>query len=115
VGTSDSRLWTPAQLLATLDSNAAPLVLDVRSRWEFERGHVPRALHVPFWLVPVRFHGAREAHDVPLVVYCGHGPRAWFARAVLRLNGFRHVGVLEGHMSRWKREGLPQERQGTKD
>ena len=104
-------MWTPEQLLATLDSSAvAPVVVDVRSRWEFKRGHVPRAVHVPFWLMPARLRGARDSRDVAVVVYCGHGPRAWFARAVLRWNGFRHVALLEGHMSRWKREGWRQER-----
>ena len=110
VGVGDPRVWTPAQLLATLTADAAPLVLDVRSRREFRRGHVPRAVHVPFWVIPSRLRGARDSRDVPVVVYCGHGPRAWFARAVLRMNGFRHVALLEGHMSRWKREGLPLER-----
>ena len=103
-------VWTPAQLLATLESGSAPLVLDVRSRWEFKRGHVPHAVHVPFWVMPARLRGARESRDVAVVVYCGHGPRAWFARAVLRWNGFRRVALLDGHMSRWKREGLRQER-----
>ena len=108
VDVGEPRVWTPAQLLATLHSPGAPLVLDVRSRWEFTRGHIPHAVHVPFWLIPVRLRGM-ESRDVPMVVYCGHGPRAWFARAVLRVNGFRHVALLEGHMSRWQREGLPQE------
>jgi rhodanese-related sulfurtransferase len=27
-------------------------VIDVRSRREYDSGHVPGALHVPFWRVP---------------------------------------------------------------
>jgi rhodanese-related sulfurtransferase len=107
---SEPAVWTPAQLLAAIDAGSAPLVIDVRSRREFKRGHVPTAVHVPFWLLPARLHGVRDSRDVPVVVYCGHGPRAWFARAVLLSNGFKHVALLEGHMARWKREGLRRER-----
>jgi rhodanese-related sulfurtransferase len=49
--------------------------------------------------------------DDPLVVYCGYGPRAWMAGAVLRRRGFRHVMYLAGHMHGWRRAGLAEERQ----
>lgn len=112
VGVGDPRVWTPAQLLATLTANAAPLVLDVRSRREFRRGHVPRAVHVPFWVIPSRLRGARDSRDVPVVVYCGHGPRAWMAGVVLRRHGFKHIGFLRGHMAGWRSARLPEEKTG---
>ena len=95
--------------MTALNSGARPTVLDVRSRWEFARGHVPGAVHIPFWTLPMRVSELSQSRDLPVVVYCGHGPRAWFAGAVLRANGFRQVVYLEGHMSKWKRAGLPQQ------
>jgi rhodanese-related sulfurtransferase len=103
------RAWTAAQLLAAIEAGRAPAILDVRSRREFTRGRVPGAIHVPFWVLPARMSDVRGSKEGPVVVYCGHGPRAWFARAVLRWNGFRDVALLEGHMSRWVREGMRQE------
>ena len=38
-----------AELRAQLDAGTAPLIIDVRSRWEYHRGHVPGAVHIPFW------------------------------------------------------------------
>ena len=42
----------------------------------------------------------------PVVVYCGHGPRAYAAGAALWLSGFRRVVYLKGHMSKWRQAGL---------
>jgi len=94
-------------LLAALASEAALLVLDVRSRLEYSRGHIPGARHSPFWLVPARIGRLRARREIPIVVYCGHGPRAWFAAAALRRRGFPHVYTLRGHWAGWKRAGLP--------
>jgi rhodanese-related sulfurtransferase len=96
-------------LHARIDAGSAPAILDVRSRREYTHGHVPGAIHIPFWLIAFRLSDL-PSRDGAVVVYCGHGPRAWFARAVLQWSGFRDVALLEGHMSGWKRAGLPEER-----
>jgi rhodanese-related sulfurtransferase len=96
-------------LLAEIDAGTAPTILDVRSRQEFARGHVPGALHIPFWTLPARTAQISASRADPLVVYCGHGPRARFAGAVLRLVGFQRVVYLDGHMSRWRQAGLREE------
>jgi rhodanese-related sulfurtransferase len=96
-------------LTARIAAGKAPAILDVRSRREFVRGHVPGAVNVPFWAALIgRPRGLRASSD-PLVVYCGRGPRAWLAAAALRLRGLT-VRSLEGHMSGWERRGLPVER-----
>ena len=96
---------SPSELLARMADVKALTILDVRSSWEFVRGHVPGAIHVPFWRVPAHDAGAH-----PVVVYCGLGPRAWYAAALLRRRGVPNVSCLDGHISRWRREGRPEER-----
>src|SRR5688572_7062364 len=100
---------TASDLLPLISAGTAPRILDVRSREEFTRGHVPGALHIPYWRLLSRAPGIPVALDDPLVVYCEHGPRAWIAGAALRQRGFRRVEFLEGHMSRWRRAGLREE------
>lgn len=85
------------------------IILDVRSRQEFDAGHVPGARHVPFWAVPFRAGALGVARETPIVVYCGHGPRAWMAKGLLKLGGFHRVSCMAGHMRRWRREGKPLE------
>jgi rhodanese-related sulfurtransferase len=115
---------SPNDLLARIADGHAPTILDVRSRWEFARGHVPGAIHVPFWRLkgrvaeigrlnaaPTTAPSIPDGRELPVVVYCGHGPRAWYAAMELRRLGFTHVSCLKGHMFRWRREERPVEQE----
>jgi hydroxyacylglutathione hydrolase len=99
---------TPAELAARIDSGSPPTILDVRSGREFAAGHIPGAVHVPFWAV-VAGHRVPGNPDEPIVVYCQHGPRAHLAGSALRRRGFQQVAYLDGHMTRWIREGRPRQ------
>jgi rhodanese-related sulfurtransferase len=101
---------TADALAEAIAQGRAPAILDVRSRAEYRRGHVPGALHVPFWAIAWRVRRLPVSPDQPVVVYCGHGPRATIAAAHLRRRGFRYVELLDGHMAEWARRGLPQHR-----
>jgi rhodanese-related sulfurtransferase len=95
----------PKDLLRLIERRTPPVILDVRSSAEFASGHVPGAVHLPFWSAMVRPVPAKPGD--PLVVYCGHGPRAAIAAGALRVRGFRNLRVLRGHMAEWRRAGLP--------
>ncbi len=104
---------TPAALLASIDAGTPPVIVDVRTRREYDAGHVPGALHVPFYTLLVgrdRLPASPEqAPALPIVVYCQHGPRAGVAWAALRLAGYTNVRYLDGHMAGWIAAGLPRE------
>jgi rhodanese-related sulfurtransferase len=97
----------PDALLASIEAGAAPVVVDVRTRGEYDRGHVPGAIHVPFYVLLVSQDEIPGPRDEPVVVYCEHGPRAGVAKLALRLAGFTDVRYLDGHMSGWKERHLP--------
>jgi rhodanese-related sulfurtransferase len=99
----------PDELAARIGAGTAPAILDVRSRREYLRGHVPGAIHIPFSQVGSRSSEIPAPRDAQLVVYCGHGPRAWIAGVALRRAGFRSVRYLAGHYARWRRKRLPVE------
>ena len=88
-------------------AGTAPVVLDVRSKKEFDEGHVPGAIHLPFWRVGSQWRTLAPMRENPVVVYCGHGPRAYIAGAALKRRGFTRVAYLEGHMKKWKQWGCP--------
>lgn len=100
----------PAALLDWIDSGEASTVLDVRSPGEFAGGHVPGAVNIPFTSVLAGSDGVRAHKSQPLVVYCGHGPRAWLAGQALRWRGYARVTYLRGHMAAWRQAGLREER-----
>ena len=91
-------------------TNATPIAtsVDVRSSWEYRRGHVPGAKRVPFWS-PSQLGNLQIPHDAPIVIYCELGPRAAWAKWTLQAAGFRNVRYLDGHMARWREAGLLQE------
>jgi rhodanese-related sulfurtransferase len=98
----------PERLRALIDDGAQPTILDVRSAREYANGHVPGAVNIPFWRVATASIPASV--DDPIVVYCGHGPRAAFALMLLSRRGFTRVACLRGHMSKWREAGRPEER-----
>jgi outer membrane protein assembly factor BamB len=98
---------SPESLMAQMTGGTAPVVLDVRTKKEFDAGHVPGAIHLPFWRVGTQWRTLAGVRENPVVVYCGHGPRAYIAGAALKRYGFTKVAYLEGHMKKWKQLGLP--------
>lgn len=94
------------ELLQSIGSGKPPVIVDVRSQSEYEAGHVPGAIHIPFWSA----FGADQLNKVDrseeLVIYCQHGPRAGIAKLAFKLSGFEKIYYLEGHMSGWSRAGL---------
>ena len=102
---------TCAQLASRIAAGEPTLILDVRSDEEFAAGRVPGAVHAPFWRFDRMMAAARtRLHGVPIVVYCGHGPRAWWAAFRLRRGGVAPVHCMTGHMAQWRRARLVEER-----
>ncbi len=99
-----------SELLALIKAGAAPTIIDVRSRREFQEGHVPGARLMPFWKLLTGSPKIPAAAEDLVVLYCGYGPRAYLAGAALRRRGFQRVVYLRGHMADWRRSGLPQEK-----
>lgn len=99
-----------SDLFSKINNNDAPTIVDVRTEWEYQNGHLPNALHMPFLSTFFHHDEIPAPHDKPVVVYCEHGPRAWIARFALKRAGFEKVLYLNGHMSDWRKAGLPIEK-----
>ncbi len=76
------------------------LLLDVRTKQEFESGHVPGATNVP---LPQLTSNVAQVGDKgrPIVVYCASGTRSALATTVLRRAGYQVADL--GPMVRWSR------------
>lgn len=100
---------TAEELNDTLARGVPPRILDVRTAREFAEGHVPGAVNIPFNEVGARAGELSAPRAARLVVYCGHGPRAWIAARALRRAGFTQLDYLKGHMAAWRRARLPEQ------
>ena len=101
---------TAPELHTRLGREDQPFVLDVRSPEEYADGHVPGAVNLPFLRVLAGGTPRGVKKDAPLVVYCGHGPRAHVAMLALRVRGFSHLIELDGHFAEWRRGQMPETR-----
>jgi rhodanese-related sulfurtransferase len=100
----------PKELARQLKSKTPPCVVDVRSGFEYRSGHIAGAVHAPALKILFGLAPLPKAKQASLVVTCEHGPRAQLASGLLRLRGYRNVVLLVGHMSGWRRAGLPVEK-----
>jgi hydroxyacylglutathione hydrolase len=80
------------------------LLVDVRERSEWNAGHAPDAVHIPYEEIGDR---ARELPlDRPLVTYCASGVRSSLAASMLESRG-RAVANLRGGFTAWRNAELP--------
>ena len=99
-----------AELHARLRQQPPPLVIDVRTQGEFDRDHLPGALHIPFYSIGYGLAKLESAQKKDIVLYCEHGPRALIAGLMLYVSGYAHIYTLDGHMRAWRTDGFPVEK-----
>jgi rhodanese-related sulfurtransferase len=97
---------TPMELYRQLNSDHAPLVVDVRTVGEYEYdGHISGSRLLPL-------HTLRQRHnelpkDRPMVMVCRSGSRSHGACEQLAEMGYTDVTNLVGGMLAWQQAGLP--------
>ncbi len=98
---------TAEELHRLIEAAQAPVVLDVRSGFEFNSGHISAAVHAPMMSLVKTVARLSCDKEQLLVLTCEHGPRAQLARMILKWSGFRNIELLDGHMARWRRSDYP--------
>jgi molybdopterin/thiamine biosynthesis adenylyltransferase len=94
----------PAEVSEHL-GNGVTLV-DVRESEEWDRGHIPGAVHVPRGYLESRIDGAVADRDAPVVLYCASGQRsALAAHTLTQLLGYTNVRSMTGGITLWKDRG----------
>jgi len=94
----------PRELATRLSGDDPPIVLDVRTDEEWEAGHIPGAVHIPYNQVTERRGEVPTDRDV--VVHCAIAPRARIAEKTLIASGHPRVFHLTGGFEAWRNDGL---------
>ena len=75
------------------------LVVDVRSKSEFDSGHLDGALHIPHSEIENNLSLFGDEKDREIVVYCRSGKRSGMAKTTLDKNGYTKVTNGGGYSS----------------
>lgn len=97
---------TPQQSTNLINSEEA-VVLDIRKQEEFDRGHIPNAIHIPATSVKTRLKELEKHIDKPIIVACHLGHTAGPICGDLRKAGFKAVHRLKGGITEWQNNRFP--------
>ncbi len=93
------KLISPETLEKMLKNSENFEILDVRSKGEWDSGHIENSLHIPAPEIRNKYN--EVAKDKPVVLVCGLGPRAAMAASILEQQGFDNLEILSGGMTGW--------------
>ncbi|MEH6557657.1 MAG: rhodanese-like domain-containing protein [Oceanicoccus sp.] len=112
--TADSdAVITSEELMSRINDKSAPVILDVRSEQEFQSGHVPGAINVPFGDHQQLLSSLNLAKSSEVVVYCESGRRAGKMMNYMQQQGFFEVRHLQDDMRGWRKAALPSDSRVT--
>jgi glyoxylase-like metal-dependent hydrolase (beta-lactamase superfamily II)/rhodanese-related sulfurtransferase len=96
---------TAVALADRLRRDQPPLVCDVRSEQEWNRGHIDGSINVP--LNHLRERIAEIPRDRRVAVYCEGGYRSAIGVSILSNHGYQRVSDLVGGYQAWMASSLP--------
>ncbi len=100
---------TVDQLLDRINSNQAPLIIDIRSAPEFNgaEGHIPNAKHIPIRELSSNLEDLQSYREKEIVTICPGGGMSLIAVDLLVEADFQDVKSLHGGLDLWIENGYP--------
>jgi rhodanese-related sulfurtransferase len=65
------------------------VILDVRTKGEFQSGHLPKSINIPIDKLPQNINKLNKNKSI--ITCCASGARSASARRILKSNGFEQV------------------------
>jgi rhodanese-related sulfurtransferase len=96
---------TADEVYKMLSSNKDYFILDVRSKEEFDSGHIEGAYLIPVSELENRL--AELPQDKPIIVHCMSGSRSTSAANILLEKGFKEIFNMKGGITEWQSKGFP--------
>jgi len=82
-------------------------LIDVREKDEWDRGHLPGAIHLSKGIIERDVEGAFPEKGAELVLYCGGGYRSALAALNLKKMGYTRAVSMDGGWRTWTEQGYP--------
>ena len=92
---------TPAVVKERLDKGEKLIIVDVRTKEEYDGGHIPNSLLIPYDEIEKKAPALLTDKNAAIIVYCRTGRRSEIAAKALIGMGYANVADMGG-ISDWK-------------
>ncbi|HMI52178.1 MAG TPA: rhodanese-like domain-containing protein [Candidatus Saccharimonadales bacterium] len=89
-----------------MDGGEKFLLVDVREDNEWEKGHIPGAVHMGKGVIERDIEGAVPDPGAKIILYCGGGFRSALVADNLQKMGYTNVESMDGGWKGWLEAGL---------
>jgi len=96
-----------ADVKRRMDSGEKFLLVDVREDNEWEKGHVPGAVHMGRGVIERDIETQVPETSTKMILYCGGGFRSALVADNLQKMGYANVESMDGGWKGWVAAGLP--------
>jgi len=85
-----------------INDDSELIILDVRTKEEYDNGHISGAKLVPVQVLPMKVAELNKYKDKPILVYCASGGRSPSAVTILKNNEFKNIYHLSHGIGSWR-------------
>lgn len=96
-----------SQQVTQLINQQSAVVLDVREKADFKKGHIVDAVSMPYAKVQERISELNPHKEKPVIIVDAMGQHSGTVGKQLKDAGFAQVLRLKGGMGTWSADGLP--------
>ena len=89
-------LVTSEEAKKLIQERKVDVVLDVRTKIEYNLGHYPESVHIPTAQLADSVESLIPDKNTRILVYCNTGQRSRYATDLLRAKGYKHVNYISG-------------------
>ncbi len=97
------------QMIVDNEGNDNFIVLDVRTKDEVLKSHIPRSLNLDYHQPNFKEELEKLDKNKTYLVYCRTGVRSKGAMKIMKELGFKKIYNLVGGITNWKRREMPLE------
>lgn len=91
---------SPEDAKKKLDAGKGAVLVDVRTKAEYERKHIPKSILIPLDSIANQADRKLPDKNAEIIVYCASGSRSGMAARTLAKKGYTNIYNL-GSISRW--------------
>jgi len=109
VGDAKTRVreTTVDKVKSKIDGGEKFVLVDVREESEFEKDHLPGAIHLGKGIIERDIEARVPDLNAEIVLYCGGGFRSALAADNLQKMGYKNVLSMDGGIRDWREKGYP--------